>query len=69
MQKLLNVIKLIFGETNIQNGLQILLEHFQDPLLNKQLFYMILDEIIFQLFPELQSNSEMSRANTITTTE
>ncbi|CAF2976713.1 unnamed protein product, partial [Rotaria sp. Silwood2] len=63
------VIKLIFGETNIQNGLQILLEHFQDPLLNKQLFYMILDEIIFQLFPELQSNSEMSRANTITTTE
>ncbi|CAF3924176.1 unnamed protein product [Rotaria sp. Silwood2] len=64
-----NVIKLIFGETNIQNGLQILLEHFQDPLLNKQLFYMILDEIIFQLFPELQSNSEMSRANTITTTE
>ncbi|CAF3569293.1 unnamed protein product [Rotaria sp. Silwood1] len=64
-----NVIKLIFGESNVQHGLQILLEHFQDPLLNKQLFYMLLDEILFQLFPELQSHSEMSRTNTITKTE
>ncbi|CAF1047435.1 unnamed protein product [Rotaria sordida] len=64
-----NVIKLIFGKSNIQNGLQILLQHFQDPLLNKQLFYMILDEILFQLFPELQSHSDASRGNTITETE
>jgi len=31
-----NVIKLLIGRMNVQNGLQILLQHFQDPLLNKQ---------------------------------
>ncbi|CAF0935974.1 unnamed protein product [Adineta steineri] len=30
------MIKRILGESNVQNGLQILLQHFQDPLLNKQ---------------------------------
>jgi hypothetical protein len=62
-----NLIKLIIGKVNVQNGLQILLQHFQNPLLNKQLFYMILDEIIFQLFPELQAHSEISTVNSMTT--
>jgi hypothetical protein len=31
-----NVIKLVIGRMNVQNGLQTLLQHFQDPLLNKQ---------------------------------
>ncbi|CAF3732398.1 unnamed protein product [Adineta steineri] len=53
-----NLIKLILGKTNIENGLQTILKHFQDPLLNKQLFYIILDEILLQLFPELQAHSE-----------
>ena len=30
------IIKRIIGQSNIENGLQILLQHFQDPLLNKQ---------------------------------
>ncbi|CAF1263680.1 unnamed protein product [Adineta ricciae] len=51
-------IKFLIGKSNIQNGLQMILRHFQDPLLNKQLFYMVLDEILLQLFPELQAHSE-----------
>ncbi|CAF1243114.1 unnamed protein product [Rotaria magnacalcarata] len=62
-----DVIKRIFGELNVQNGLQTILQHFQDPLLNKQLFYTILDEILIVLFPELQSHSDTSRTSTITT--
>jgi len=29
-------IKFILGKSNVQNGLQMLLKYFQDPLLNKQ---------------------------------
>ncbi|CAF4418861.1 unnamed protein product, partial [Rotaria sp. Silwood2] len=53
-----NVIKLILGKSNVQNGLQTIFQYFQDPLLNKQLFYMILDEILLQIFPELQAHFE-----------
>jgi hypothetical protein len=31
-----NVIKFVLGKSNVQNGLQMLLKYFQDPLLNKQ---------------------------------
>jgi len=31
-----NVIKFLLGKSNVQNGLQMLLKYFQDPLLNKQ---------------------------------
>ncbi len=30
------IIKFVLGKSNIQNGLQMLLQYFQDPLLNKQ---------------------------------
>jgi hypothetical protein len=29
-------IKLILGKSNVQNGLQLIFQYFQDPLLNKQ---------------------------------
>jgi len=50
-----NFVKLLFGKENIHNGMQLILQYFQDPLLNKQLFYMLLDEILLELFPELQT--------------
>ncbi|CAF4609116.1 unnamed protein product [Rotaria sp. Silwood1] len=53
-----NVIKIVLGKSNVQNGLQMIFRYFQDPLLNKQLFYMILDEVLLQLFPELQAHFE-----------
>ncbi|UJR37338.1 hypothetical protein I4U23_030046 [Adineta vaga] len=62
-----NMIKRIIGEANVQNGLQILLQHFQDPLLNKQLFYLILDEVLFELFPELRLQFSASRSSTMAT--
>ncbi len=31
-----DVIKHVIGRMNVQNGLKTLLQHFQDPLLNKQ---------------------------------
>ncbi|CAF5023684.1 unnamed protein product, partial [Rotaria sp. Silwood1] len=52
------VIKIVLGKSNVQNGLQMIFRYFQDPLLNKQLFYMILDEVLLQLFPELQAHFE-----------
>lgn len=80
----LGVLKRILGEANVQDGLQTLLEHFQDPLLNKQvrlslsqaqctghsldqLFYTLLDEVLFQLFPELRLRCTTSRSSTFTT--
>ncbi|CAF3355821.1 unnamed protein product [Rotaria socialis] len=53
-----NLIKLALGKANVENGLQMILRYFQDPLLNKQLFYMILDEVLLQIFPELQAHFE-----------
>ncbi|CAF1559684.1 unnamed protein product, partial [Adineta ricciae] len=61
------MIKRIIGQANVENGLQILLQHFQDPLLNKQLFYLILDEALFELFPELRLQFSASRTSTMTT--
>jgi len=54
-------IKFILGKTNVQNGLQIVFQYFQDPLLNKHLFYLILDEVLLQIFPELQAHSEKKK--------
>lgn len=31
-----SILKLILGKSNVQNGLQMILQYFQDPLLNKQ---------------------------------
>ncbi|CAF5082277.1 unnamed protein product, partial [Rotaria magnacalcarata] len=53
-----DLIKLVLGKSNVENGLQMILRYFQDPLLNKQLFYMILDEVLLQIFPELQAHFE-----------
>ncbi|CAF1165641.1 unnamed protein product, partial [Didymodactylos carnosus] len=50
-----NYLKFLIGKKNIQHGIQLIFQYFQDPLLNKQLFYMILDEILLELFPELQT--------------
>jgi hypothetical protein len=36
-----NVIKFVLGKSNVQNGLQMLLKYFQDPLLNKQVSSLI----------------------------
>ncbi|CAF1564117.1 unnamed protein product [Rotaria sordida] len=55
------VIKFVLGKTNIQNGLEIIFRYFQDPLLNKQLFYMLLDEILLQVFPELQAHFDKTK--------
>ncbi len=38
----LDLIKGILGKSNVQNGLQMLLQHFQDPLLNKQVSGVII---------------------------
>jgi len=61
-----NFLKVILGKSNVQNGLQMILQYFQDALLNKQLFYMLLDEVFLQLFPELQAHSEKIRDDTLT---
>ena len=31
-----NILKLILGKSNVQTGLQMILQYFQNPLLNKQ---------------------------------
>jgi hypothetical protein len=46
-----DIIKRIIGELNIQNGLQTLLKHFQDPLLNKQVSrFLFLEYSIYMVY-------------------
>uniref|UniRef100_A0A1A8RRL8 Sorting nexin 14 n=1 Tax=Nothobranchius rachovii TaxID=451742 RepID=A0A1A8RRL8_9TELE len=46
------VVKLI-GEESVNEGVQLLFDGLQQPLLNKQLSYVLLDIAVLQLFPEL----------------
>jgi len=45
---ILALIKLVLGKSNVQNGLQIILKYFQDPLLNKQVSYCISHKYLFE---------------------
>uniref|UniRef100_A0A1A7WPD4 Sorting nexin 14 n=1 Tax=Iconisemion striatum TaxID=60296 RepID=A0A1A7WPD4_9TELE len=46
------VVKII-GEESVSEGVQLLFDGLQQPLLNKQMSYVLLDIAVLQLFPEL----------------
>ncbi|XP_070400658.1 sorting nexin-14 isoform X2 [Nothobranchius furzeri] len=51
------VVKLI-GEESVNEGVQLLFDGLQQPLLNKQLSYVLLDIAVLQLFPELNKGGK-----------
>lgn len=51
-------IRDVIGGENHDHAMQTLLEMFQYPQINKHLFYVLLDELLFELFPEIRNASE-----------
>ncbi|XP_066970785.1 sorting nexin-14-like isoform X7 [Macrobrachium rosenbergii] len=52
--------KFLFTEDHYNEGANTLVNLFQQPVLNKQLSYVLLDAVINQLFPELSVEPELS---------
>ncbi|KAK7076525.1 Sorting nexin-14 [Halocaridina rubra] len=52
--------KFLFTEDHYHEGANTLVNLFQQPVLNKQLSYVLLDGVINQLFPELTLEPELS---------
>ncbi|KAH9495459.1 Sorting nexin-14 [Bulinus truncatus] len=49
-----DLLQSALGTSNTQDGCQLLLQIFQQPKLNKQLSYVLLDIFVQELFPELK---------------
>uniref|UniRef100_A0AAY4DE96 Sorting nexin 14 n=1 Tax=Denticeps clupeoides TaxID=299321 RepID=A0AAY4DE96_9TELE len=56
------VVKCIGEEARFE-GIRFLFEMLQQPLLNKQMTYILLDIAVEELFPELKVNSEFSQSD------
>lgn len=51
-------VKNVIGGDNHDHAIKTLFEMFQYPKLNKQLLFILFDELLFELFPELQQQTE-----------
>ncbi len=51
------LIKLVLGKSNTQNGLQMIFQYFQDPLLNKQVRISFYQKIFIDYFLVILSPS------------
>ena len=51
-------LKNAIGVDNHDQAMRTLLELFQYPRLNKQLFYIMFDELLYELFPEIKNVSD-----------
>jgi hypothetical protein len=52
-----SLIKLVLGKSNTQNGLQMIFQYFQDPLLNKQVRISFYQKIFIDYFLVILSPS------------
>ncbi|XP_066532718.1 sorting nexin-14 isoform X2 [Hoplias malabaricus] len=64
MNYLPDIVGKCIGEENKYEGIQLLFNCIQQPLLNKQMTYVLLDIAVQELFPELLSSSKESPSST-----
>ncbi|KAM8847399.1 sorting nexin-14-like isoform 3-T3 [Synchiropus picturatus] len=55
-----DLLSRLVGEDSVQRGVRLVFEGLQQPLLNKQMSYVLLDIAVQELFPELSPPSDLS---------
>ena len=45
----------LIGRESFESNTQLLIEGMQDPMLNKQMLFSMLDIVLYELFPELRT--------------
>ena len=45
----------LIGRESFESNIRLLIEGMQDPMLNKQMLFSMLDIVLYELFPELRT--------------